>query len=53
MPTMGDRSQKDNANAERNLKSLTGRRSSALSVIEVSVIGVLSCRSGDVSQAGG
>src|SRR5215472_1215955 len=52
MPTMGDRSAKESANAERNLKSLTGRRCSGSSVIEVSAIGVLSCHSGHGGWAG-
>src|SRR5262249_51925063 len=52
MPTMGDKSANESANAERNLKSLTGRRCSGSSVIEISVMDVLPCDSGHVSWAG-
>src|SRR5258708_1047458 len=38
MPTIGDRSAKESANAERNLKSLTGCRSSGSTVIADSVM---------------
>jgi hypothetical protein len=40
---MGDRSAKESENAARNLKSLTGRRSSGFSVVmEVSAMAILS-----------